>query len=151
MLKIVRCLFQLVSKQLVGMLIIVLIRNELYVHASSITSASVGVGLLNTLGNKGGVALRFRVHDTMFCFVASHLAAFDEMVEKRNSDYRELTRRITFPLINDPSEQSTEKTFASVFDCDCLFWMVSTGWTCALPRVDHCSPSGRLATSSYIQ
>lgn len=33
---------------------------------------------------------------TLLTFVNAHLAAFDEMVDKRNSDYRELTRRLRF-------------------------------------------------------
>lgn len=105
---------------------IVLVRKELRAHVSSISSASAGVGLLNTLGNKGGVALRIQVRDTTLCFVNSHLAAYDEMVEKRNSDYQELCRRLLFPLLAaTPAEAaSSPAASATIFDCDCLFWMV---------------------------
>jgi inositol polyphosphate 5-phosphatase INPP5B/F len=108
------------------MLIIVLVRKELRAHISSISTASVGIGFLNTLGNKGGVALRIQIYDTTLCFVNSHLAAYDEMVDKRNLDYHELCRRLLFPLLAaTPAEAATSPAAsATIFDCDCLFWMV---------------------------
>ncbi|KAF9507025.1 hypothetical protein BS47DRAFT_1398971 [Hydnum rufescens UP504] len=120
-----RSYHKLVSKQLVGMLIIVLVRKELRAHISSISTASAGVGFLNTLGNKGGVALRIQIRDTTLCLVNSHLAAYDEMAEKRNLDYRELCRRLSFPLLAaTPAEAANSPPgTAPIFDCDCLFWM----------------------------
>jgi inositol polyphosphate 5-phosphatase INPP5B/F len=110
------------------MLIIVLVRKELRAHISSISTTSAGVGFLNTLGNKGGVALRIQIRDTILCFVNSHLAAYDGMAEKRNLDYRELCRRLSFPLLAaTPAEAANSPPdTAAIFDCECLFWMV---WT----------------------
>ena len=77
-------IIQLVSKQLVGMLILVFVRKTLRHHISSISSVSSGQGMM-WMGNKGGVAIRFQIYDTVLCFVNSHLAAFDNMVERRNA------------------------------------------------------------------
>lgn len=33
---------------------------------------------------------------TVITFVVSHLAAFDDMVDKRNADFHDLTKRLTF-------------------------------------------------------
>ena len=45
-------------------------------------------------GNKGGVAVRLKVHETSMVFVNSHLAAHMDEVEKRNSDYRNCLLRL---------------------------------------------------------
>ena len=79
-----------------------------------------------------------------FTFVNAHLAAFDEMTEKRNADFHDLSKRLTFDnndiapqppgaegedistgprtdlLESDPSSQPL-----SVYETDVLFWMVS--------------------------
>ncbi|KAG8933215.1 hypothetical protein FRC02_012289 [Tulasnella sp. 418] len=116
---------KLTSKQLVGMLIFVLVRKTLRHHISEISSASSGQGAM-WLGNKGGVALRLRIYDTVFVFVNSHLAAFDNMVERRNADYSELRRLLRFPLPPDLfGEPSMFGPNAGVFDSDFTFWMVS--------------------------
>ena len=68
-------------------------------------------------GNKGGTAIRltftppsvghenstlpeFLPGSTTLTFVDAHLAAFDDMVEKRNSDFHELSRRLLFENVN---------------------------------------------------
>lgn len=80
---------------------------------------------------------------TTFTFVNAHLAAFDDMVEKRHSDFQDLSRRLTFvggaqgtsgaegdandgdkdPLYVEP-DTGAETTILSVYDTDVLFWHV---------------------------
>lgn len=77
----------------------------------------------------GGVAIRFRIYDTVFTFVNSHLAAFDDQVERRNADYNELRKALKFPepavvpLYEDATPVSTHHS--SMFDSDYVFWFVS--------------------------
>ena len=94
-------------------------------------------------GNKGGTAIRLKFSPppseavptpalTTFTFVNSHLAAFDEMVDKRNNDFHELSRRHEFPFENDIVNEGEDPfwlTPLSVYDSDVLFWMVCD---------DHC-------------
>jgi phosphatidylinositol-bisphosphatase len=53
-------------------------------------------------GNKGGVAVSLRIHDTLLCFVNSHLAAGGDELLRRNQDFREISR-ITFSAPGRPT------------------------------------------------
>ena len=57
-------------------------------------------------GNKGAVAVRFRVHDTSFCFVCTHLAAHRNNVEGRNKDVEAILQKLHF----SPQWASTSTT-----------------------------------------
>nr|GAT60061.1 DNase I-like protein [Mycena chlorophos] len=146
---------KLASKQLVGMLIVVLVRAEIKRCFDEVKTTGAGTGIMGVMGNKGGTALRLRYtppvpkHNvssrtpsmistssastavsaasaassatavsaqtatsvapkqpvklrkpasTILTFVNTHLAAFDEMVEKRNADYTELVKKLRFEL-----------------------------------------------------
>ncbi|KAH9020036.1 Endonuclease/exonuclease/phosphatase [Lactarius pseudohatsudake] len=62
---------------------------------------------LGVMGNKGAVAIRltYRPHPTpsaptpipiVLTFVNSHLAAFDDQLDRRNADFHDISRRLTF-------------------------------------------------------
>ncbi|XP_059446562.1 type IV inositol polyphosphate 5-phosphatase 9 [Corylus avellana] len=89
----------IVSKQMVGILISVWVRSDLrpFIRHSSVSC--VGCGVMGCLGNKGAVSVRFRLHETSFCFVCSHLASGGrEGDEKyRNSNVAEILSRTSFP------------------------------------------------------
>ncbi|KAK1220132.1 hypothetical protein PQX77_017122 [Marasmius sp. AFHP31] len=141
---------KLASKQLVGILIVIIVKSSLRSCFSNVITSSAGVGLMGIMGNKGGTAIRLtftpppsdrlqqksskdrddsssedgptakdKSHSidtsairkarysseyddikqpgpTTLTFVCSHLAAFDEMVDKRNSDYQDLAKRLAF-------------------------------------------------------
>ena len=46
-------------------------------------------------GNKGAVCIRFEIESTSLCFIASHLSAHRENIQKRNDDYYAI---ITSPI-----------------------------------------------------
>ncbi|KAI8877745.1 DNase I-like protein [Backusella circina FSU 941] len=96
--------YKVESLQLVTMLLIVISKRAHQPHISEVSKTYAGVGLMNMMGNKGGIAIRLRFHDSYLCFVTSHLAAFTDNIERRNQDFTELSKRLLF------NHNYTEKT-----------------------------------------
>ncbi|KAF8152980.1 DNase I-like protein [Crassisporium funariophilum] len=157
---------KLASKQLVGMLILIIVKKSLKNSFGEVKTSVAGAGILGVMGNKGGTAVRLSftppshpnspgekspnrdsIHasgPTSFTFVNAHLAAFDEMVEKRNSDFQDLSKRLGFeyngatPVSPGADEEGSNVTandvlaaagmgltqYLSVYETDALFWMV---------------------------
>ncbi|RIA92638.1 Endonuclease/exonuclease/phosphatase [Glomus cerebriforme] len=97
--------WKIMSKQLVGILLIVLVKKVHAPYIKEIRADSAGIGLMGMMGNKGGVAIRFRFYDSYLCFVNCHLAADPNGLERRNQDYMDLCQRLTFPI--NTNEYST--------------------------------------------
>lgn len=91
-------------------------------------------------GNKGATAVRLEFtpkissdpqitayRSTVLTFVNAHLAASDEMVERRNYDFQELSGRLMFSLngLNGsyPPTSLAGDTY-NIYQSDVLFWMV---------------------------
>lgn len=67
---------------------------------------------------------------TVLTFVNAHLAAFDEMFDRRNVDFHELSRRLVFETrsgLAEEVEEDAEETipWLGLFNTDALFWLVS--------------------------
>ncbi|WOH07577.1 hypothetical protein DCAR_0727009 [Daucus carota subsp. sativus] len=91
-----RCLM---SKQMVGIFISVWIRGDLHPYVRNLNLSCVGCGIMGCLGNKGSVSVRFRLHETSFCFVCSHLASGGRVGDEklRNSNVTDIFSRTSFP------------------------------------------------------
>nr|GMD26548.1 type IV inositol polyphosphate 5-phosphatase 9 [Ipomoea batatas] len=116
----------IISKQMVGILISVWIRNEHRLFVRNPSVSCVGCGIMGCLGNKGAVSVRFRLHETSFCFVCSHLASGGrEGDEKfRNSNAAEILSRTTFP--KGPSHELPRKI--QDHESEMLDGQVFKGW-----------------------
>ena len=91
-----------------------------------------------------------------FTFVNAHLAAFDEMFDKRNSDFHDLSRRLYFDATLPASAQDENASPTgswytpaavplTIFETDVLFWLVSgdcSGETLAIDKRASCCPGG---------
>mmetsp|Transcript_23089 Transcript_23089/g.60340 ORF Transcript_23089/g.60340 Transcript_23089/m.60340 type:complete len:401 (-) Transcript_23089:78-1280(-) len=86
---------RIATEQLVGIMIVVYVRDELCSRVTNIVAAVQPTGMMG-FGNKGGVAVRFDLDETGFCFVCTHLAAHQGAVDKRNTDFREVMTGLKF-------------------------------------------------------
>ncbi|KAG2108377.1 DNase I-like protein [Suillus discolor] len=131
---------KLASKQLVGMLIVAIAKKSRLSCFSDIRFSTAGAGIMGIMGNKGATAIRMSYtplaqeispSPTVLTFVNAHLAAFDEMVERRNFDFHDLSRRLVFDQPDELDSNSyantaseTSRRPVGLFESDVLFWMV---------------------------
>ena len=74
------------------------IKTDLLPHVEGLLSASEGTGILGMMGNKGGVSIRFKLYNSTFCFVCSHLAAHNKNVKRRNKDWDDIMNNTVLAL-----------------------------------------------------
>ncbi|CAH8626885.1 unnamed protein product [Schistosoma rodhaini] len=109
--------------RLAGIIMVVYISARLSAHLrrEEISCQVVPTGVFNVMGNKGGVGIRLTIFNSSLCFVNCHLAAGEANLDRRNQDFREITRKMLFefPMNSKNSIQSSEKAFIS--DHDIIF------------------------------
>ncbi|ETI23230.1 hypothetical protein G647_05028 [Cladophialophora carrionii CBS 160.54] len=114
---------KIANEQLFGLLILIFASPELAPAISSVSTTSVGTGLMGYFGNKGAVAVRIVVGETTrMCFVNCHLAAgADEAaLARRVWDTNQIITRTRFSPVTDGEvvEAGEEK----IGDEDFAFW-----------------------------
>ncbi|KAI5353412.1 PREDICTED: type [Prunus dulcis] len=120
----------IISKQMVGILISVWVRSNIRPFIRHPNVSCVGCGIMGCLGNKGSVSVRFRLHETSFCFVCTHLASGSrEGDEKlRNSNVADILSRTSFPrgpLLDLPRK---------ILDHDRVIFLGDLNYRIALPE-----------------
>eukprot|EP00947_MAST-08B_sp_MAST-8B-sp1_P004318 g4318.t1 len=63
---------------------------------ADVQTATTGIGLLGTMGNKACAAIRFSLAGSTFCFLSTHLAAHRSKIARRNRDVQRVIERISF-------------------------------------------------------
>ncbi|KZT35716.1 DNase I-like protein [Sistotremastrum suecicum HHB10207 ss-3] len=123
---------KIASKQLVGLFMCIFVKEQFAsgCRIDDITTCAAGTGILGVMANKGAVAISlvFPGTSTRLSFINSHLAAFDEMLDKRNSDFHDLSRRLRFV------DKGGSERF--VFESHVLFWMGDLNYRIELPQED---------------
>ncbi|KAF8491842.1 DNase I-like protein, partial [Russula emetica] len=143
---------KLVSKQLVGILLIVFVKKDLRNCFTGIMESSLATGFMVS-GNKGAVAVRISYQPNptsfsqsplpiTFTFVNSHLAAFDDNLGHRNADFHDISRRLEFgPCIEYMWAPRTrhgeaEPQTVNIYASNVLIWLVNLNYRLNLPDED---------------
>ncbi|XP_061397193.1 type II inositol 1,4,5-trisphosphate 5-phosphatase-like [Musca vetustissima] len=104
---------ELTSVRLVGMMLTVIVKREIRSSITRHNVKTIARGILNTLGNKGGVAVSLQLNEANLCFVNSHLAAHMGFVEARNEDYHGIVKGLVFD----------DELRRTINDHDHIFWI----------------------------
>ncbi|KAI6649300.1 synaptojanin-1 isoform X3 [Oopsacas minuta] len=86
------------TNRLSSMFLMIFVREELSRHITETAVHAISTGIGGILANKGGVAIRFKIHDSTLCFVNSHFSAHVTEIEKRNSEYKEIMTDMLFQI-----------------------------------------------------
>jgi hypothetical protein len=110
--------YKLVSKiRMYGIFLLVYAKESIAKDVvSEVLMSYVPTGIMDTVGNKGSVAVSLKLHETRVCFVCSHFASDTDRLEKRNSDYRSTKQRLKF-------EYNANLDFYDLDEHDMVFWM----------------------------
>lgn len=87
----------LIAKQhLMEIKLLVFVHSRHLFRIGKTESVTEATGIGNMVGNKGAVALKFRIDDICLCFVSSHLAAHEgvKFLQSRNDDVIEIMRNL---------------------------------------------------------
>ena len=116
--------YQLVAEQqLVGLLVLIFASPEMALTIGSVSTTSVGTGLMGYMGNKGAVSARLVLGETTrLVFINSHLAAGADKtsLERRNWDAAQVSARTRFtPVTIDGVEEDRGD---AIGDEDVAWW-----------------------------
>jgi hypothetical protein len=116
--------YQIVAEvQLIGLLLLIYASPAIADSVSSISTTSVGTGLMGYMGNKGAVAARLVLGETTrLVFINSHLAAGSDKnsLERRNWDSSQIVQRAKFESVSESDEAA--ESGESIGDEDFTFW-----------------------------
>lgn len=117
--------YQLVAEQqLIGLYLIIYASPTIAPQISSVSTTSVGTGVLGYMGNKGAVTARIVLGETTrLVFINSHLTAGVEKgnLERRNWDAAQIVSRTRFDPVYDGSGVM-EEFGEGIGDEDFAFW-----------------------------
>ncbi|KAF7547033.1 hypothetical protein G7Z17_g8014 [Cylindrodendrum hubeiense] len=87
---------------MVGLFTCVFVKSSLRDRIRNLSGAEVKRGMGGLHGNKGAVAVRFRIDDTSICLVNCHLAAGQSQANARHSDIAAILETPLFTTERDP-------------------------------------------------
>ncbi|KAJ3055090.1 hypothetical protein HK097_011532, partial [Rhizophlyctis rosea] len=123
------------SVQLMGLFQVVFVKDSgVGGRVTNVRSSCVKTGLKGYHGNKGGIATRFIIDDTSFCFVNCHLAAHQKEVSARNHDAAVILRDAKFDVGMYEHMFVNGGDGSMVLDHENIVWSGDLNYRLDLPR-----------------
>lgn len=82
------------------------------------------------MGNKGAVAVRFRIDDEVYTFVNAHLTAHLPNYERRTQDWADIVSSTLFP----PLPRSKSKAYSTIYDSTHVFFFGDLNFRLDVPK-----------------
>eukprot|EP00040_Diaphanoeca_grandis_P006516 m.37726 g.37726 ORF g.37726 m.37726 type:complete len:582 (+) comp17745_c0_seq1:211-1956(+) len=133
---------QLHLQELIAIKLCAFVKCDVSKHIGRIESADISTKLGGMLKTKGAVGMSFRIVDTTFLFINSHLAPHQNAVGERNKDFRTICAGLplphqdhleqTFQLISTAARR--ERNVTDLFDR--VFWMGDLNYRVDMSRED---------------
>ena len=122
-----RCYQLIASEQLVGIVLLLFVRDDLCPATSEVSLSTVKTGIGGISGNKGAVAVRLKLWTTPLNFCVMHLAAHQHNIEERNGNFRDIKTRISFK--QDSTSAGAEYALPPLRGPGCVDWRaVDSAW-----------------------
>ena len=93
---------KLKSTKLQGIMMAVFVRRDLLTRVRDVETSFLRTGFNGLWGNKGAVGVRFTMNGCHVCFVDAHLAAHDNMNDRRIQDYKDIRDGMEFKSLQTP-------------------------------------------------
>lgn len=65
---------------------------------SHVQSHAVATGILDTVGNKGGIGISMKIYGSTFCFLTAHLAAHIKGMDRRTDEFLKISMEMSQKL-----------------------------------------------------
>lgn len=121
------------AKQLGGVFLCVYALSSIVPILSDVKSGYAVTGILGIVANKGGVGVRFKLHDSTFCFLNAHFNAHQGNVETRNEDYATIVSSIAFYTQRTVPSPEVEIPTVGLSNIDNIFWVGDFNYRIDLP------------------
>lgn len=118
------------NKNLVGILLLVYAKENIKNRITKVEYDSIKCGVMNKLGNKGAIIIRFRIDDSSLCFINCHL----EAGHKKNNERINNINDIHWKAFQ--SEGVGKKKEEKIENMDYKFFFGDTNFRINLPNLE---------------
>ena len=101
----------LLDKSMVGICFVIFVKASLHSCIRDVKYSLTYTGSYGVTGNKGGVTISMRIHDSPVCFVCAHFHANRDAVQYRNLDYELIVNNKEFISVGPECEYDADTLF----------------------------------------